>query len=36
VVDVRNDMQKLKVPNWKTLAQDRRRWRELAKKAKTL
>jgi hypothetical protein len=25
-----------KVPNWKTLAQDRGRWRELVEKAKTL
>jgi hypothetical protein len=36
VVDVRKDIQKLKVPNWKTLAQDRRRWKELVEKAKTL
>jgi len=36
VDDVRKDIQKLKVPNWKTLAQDRGRWRELAEKAKTL
>jgi len=34
--DVRRDIQKIKVPNWKTLAQDRRRWKELAEKAKTL
>jgi hypothetical protein len=34
--DVRKDVQKLKVPNWKILAQDRRRWRELVKKANTL
>jgi hypothetical protein len=34
--DVRKDIQKLKVPNWKTLVQDRRRWKELVKKAKTL
>jgi hypothetical protein len=26
---VGKDIQKLKVPNWKTLAQDRGRWREL-------
>ena len=26
----------IKVPNWKTLAQDRRRWKELVEKAKTL
>jgi hypothetical protein len=29
-------MQKLKVPNWKILVQDRRRWKELVEKAKTL
>jgi hypothetical protein len=34
--DVRKDIQKLKVPNWKTVAQDRGRWRELVEKAKTL
>jgi len=26
--DIRKDIQKIKVPNWKTLAQDRRRWKE--------
>jgi len=36
VDDVRKDIQKLKVPNWKTLAQDRRRWKELVVRAKTL
>jgi hypothetical protein len=36
VDDVRKDIQKLKVPNWKTLAQDRRRWKELVEEAKTL
>jgi len=36
VDDVRKDIQRLKVPNWKTLAQDRRRWKELVQKAKTL
>jgi hypothetical protein len=35
VDDVRKDIQKLKVPNWKILAQDRR-WKELGEKAKTL
>ena len=35
-VDVRKYIQKLKVPNWKTLVQDRRRWKELIEKAKTL
>jgi hypothetical protein len=34
--DVRKDIQKLKVPNWKTLVQDRRRWKELVEKAKTV
>jgi hypothetical protein len=34
--DVRKDIQKLKVPEWKTLVQDRRRWKELVEKAKTL
>jgi len=34
--DVKKDIQKLKVPNWKTLVQDRRRWKEVAEKAKTL
>ena len=34
--DVRKDIQKIKVPNWKTLAQDRRRWKELVEKAKIL
>jgi len=34
--DVRKDIQKLKASNWKTLVQDRRRWKELVEKAKTL
>jgi hypothetical protein len=34
--DVRKDIQKSKVPNWTTLVQDRRRWKELVEKAKTL
>ena len=34
--DVRKDIQKIKVPNWKTFSQDRRRWKELVEKAKTL
>ena len=34
--DVRKDIQKLNVPNWKILIQDRRRWKELVEKAKTL
>jgi hypothetical protein len=36
VDDVRKDIRKSKVPNWKTLVQDRRRWKELVEKAKTL
>ena len=36
VDDVRKDIQKLKVPNCKTLAQDRRRRKELVERAKTL
>jgi len=36
VDDVRKDIQKLKVPNWETFAQDRGRWNELVEKAKTL
>jgi hypothetical protein len=35
VDDVRKDIQKLKVPNWKTLAQDRGGWRDFVEKAKT-
>jgi hypothetical protein len=34
--DVRKDIQKLKVPYWKILVQDRRRWKELVERAKTL
>ena len=34
--DVKKDIQKLKVPNWKTLVQDRRRWKEVVEKAKPL
>jgi hypothetical protein len=32
--DVRKDIQKLKVPNWKTPVWDRRRWKELVEKPK--
>ena len=32
----RKDIQKSKVPNWKTLVQDRRRWKKLVEEAKTL
>ena len=34
--DVTKDIQRLKVPNWKTFVQDRRRWKEVIEKAKTL
>jgi hypothetical protein len=34
--DVKKDILKLKVPNWRTLVQDRRRWNEPAEKVKTL
>jgi hypothetical protein len=34
--EVKKDIQKLKVPNWRTIVQDRRRWKELVEKAKTL
>ena len=34
--DVKKDIQRLKVPNWKTLVQDRRRWKEVVGKARTL
>jgi hypothetical protein len=34
--DFKRDIQKLKVPNWRNLVQDRRRWKELVEKAKTL
>jgi hypothetical protein len=33
---VKKDIQKLKVPKFRSLVQDRRRWRELVEKAKTL
>jgi hypothetical protein len=33
--DVKKNIQKLKVPNRRTLVQDRRRWKELVEKAKT-
>jgi hypothetical protein len=34
--DVRKDIQKLKVPNWEILVQDRKGWKELVEKAKIL
>jgi hypothetical protein len=34
--DVKNYIQKLKVRNWRTLVLDRRRWKELVEKVKTL
>ena len=33
--DVKKDIQRLKVPNWKTFVQDRIRWKEVVEKAKT-
>ena len=33
--DVKKDIQRLKLPNWKTLVQDRR-WKEVVGKAKIL
>jgi len=34
--DVKKDIQRLKVPNWKALVKDRRRWKEVVGKAKPL
>jgi len=34
--DVKRNMQRSKVPNWKTPVQDRRRWKEVVEKAETL
>ena len=34
--DVKKYIQRLKVPNWKNLVQDRRRWKEVVGKAKIL
>jgi len=34
--DVKKDVRRLKVPNRKTLVQDRRRWKEVVGKAKSL
>jgi len=34
--DVMGDLKKLKVKNWKETAKDRRTWRDLAEKAKTV
>jgi hypothetical protein len=34
--DVKQDIQKLKVPNWKTLVQERGRWKEVVGKGKTV
>ena len=34
--DAKKDIQKLKVPNWKTFVQDRRRWKEVVEKVKIL
>jgi len=34
--DVKKDIQRLKVPNWKTLVQERGRWKEVVGNVKTL
>ena len=34
--DVRKDIQRMNLPNWKTLVEDRKRWKEVVEKAKTL
>ena len=34
--DIKKDTQRLKVPDWKTFVRDRRRWKEVVEKAKTL
>jgi len=34
--DVKKDIQRLKVPNWKTFVHDRRIWKEVVEKAKSL
>jgi len=34
--DVKKDIQRSKVPDWKTLVQDGRRWKEVVGKAKTM
>jgi len=34
--DIKKDIQRLKVPNWKTFVQDRRRWKEVVGKVKTV
>jgi hypothetical protein len=34
--DVEKNKQMLKVPNWRTLVQDIRRWKEMVERAKTL
>jgi hypothetical protein len=31
----KKDIKRLKEPNWKTLVQDRRRWKEVVEKSKT-
>jgi hypothetical protein len=34
--DVKKDLQRIKVPNWKTFVQERGRWKEVVQKARTL
>jgi hypothetical protein len=34
--DVKSDMKKMKVPNWKITVQDRTKWKGVVEKTKTL
>ena len=34
--DVKKVIQRLKVPNWRTFVQEKRRWKEMVEKVKTL
>jgi hypothetical protein len=34
--DVKADIRKVKVPNWKTIVQDRTKWKGVVEKTKTL
>jgi hypothetical protein len=34
--DVKADVRKMKVPNWKTIVQDRTKWKGVVEKTKTL
>jgi len=33
---VKKDIQRLKLPNWKTFVQDKRRWKDVVENAKSL